>query len=395
MNGFSYTCFIMPNFNGYINSKLPETGTSIFTKMSALANTHNAINLSQGFPQDNPPPKLIELVNSNMKAGFNQYAPMAGHQKLRNNLAKKVKQLYNADYNAETEITITAGGTQAINTAILALINTDDEVIILQPAYDSYAPSVKLAGGIPVFFNLNFPDFSIDWDLMKKKINAKTKMIIINNPHNPTGTILKKEDLETLQHLLEGSNILVLADEVYEHLVFDKTQHQSVLLFDDLKRRSIIVYSFGKAYNCTGWKIGYCFAPQQLMKEIRKAHQFQIFSVNKPKQMALADFLDNKDYLKALVTDLQAKRDLFRAGLQNSKFELLPCQSTYFQLARYKEISNKNDVEFCEELTIKHKVAAIPVSAFYNDKTDDKLVRFCFAKSNDILKQATDILCNI
>lgn len=385
----------MPNFNGYINSKLPGVGTSIFTKMSALANEHKAINLSQGFPQENPPQALIDLVNENMKQGHNQYAPMPGHPKLRNNLAAKVKQKYNANYNADTEITITAGGTQAISTTILALVNTDDEVIILQPAYDSYAPSVKLAGGMPVYFNLNYPDFSIDWDLMKKKINSKTKMIIINNPHNPTGSILKKEDLETLEHLLEGSNILVLADEVYEHLVFDQAKHQSIMYFEDLKKRSIIIYSFGKTYNCTGWKIGYCFAPENLMKEIRKVHQFLVFSINHPIQLALADFLQNTQYLENLTTNLQQKRDLFRVGLKNSKFELLPCNSTYFQLAQYKAISNKPDIEFCEELTKTHKVAAIPVSAFYNDKTDHNLVRFCFAKSNDILQQATNILCKI
>jgi len=385
----------MPNFNGYINSKLPGVGTSIFSKMSALAKQHEAINLSQGFPQDNPPQALIDLVNKNMKQGHNQYAPMPGHPKLRSNLAAKVKQLYNANYNADTEITITAGGTQAISTAILALINADDEVIILQPAYDSYAPSVKLAGGMPVYFNLSFPDFAIDWDLMKKKINSKTKMIIINNPHNPTGSILKKEDLKALQHLLDGTNILVLADEVYEHLVFDEAQHQSVMYFEELKKRSIIIYSFGKAYNCTGWKLGYCFAPEKLMKEIRKVHQFVVFSVNNPIQMALADFLQNTEYLKNLTSTLQQKRDLFKAGLENSKFELLPCNGTYFQLARYKAISNKPDMEFCEELTARHKVAAIPVSAFYNDKTDDQLIRFCFAKSNDLLTQATEILCKL
>lgn len=385
----------MPNFNGYINSKLPGIGTTIFTKMTALANEHKAINLSQGFPQDNPPKELIESVYKYTQQGFNQYAPMAGYPLLRKNLTQKVKQLYNADYNAETEVTITAGGTQAIASAIMALINTDDEVIILQPAYDSYAPSVKLAGGIPVFLNLSFPDFTIDWDLMKKAIKPKTKMIVINNPHNPTGSILKKEDLETLANILDGTDILVLADEVYEHLVFDEVKHQSVLLFEDLRKRSIVIYSFGKAYNCTGWKAGYCFAPEKLMKEIRKTHQFQVFSVNRPVQMALADFVQNATYLNELVKSLARKRNLFRAGLENSKFELLPCASTYFQLARYKEISNKNDMEFCEELTIKHKVAAIPVSAFYNKKTDDRLIRFCFAKSDNILQQATEILCKL
>lgn len=385
----------MPNFNGYINSKLSKIGTTIFTKMTALANEHEAINLSQGFPQDNPPPALISLVHQNMQQGYNQYSPMSGHPALRKNLAAKVKRLYNAEYNADTEITITAGGTQAINATIMALINADEEVIIIQPAYDSYAPSVKLAGGRPVFFNLNAPDFSIDWDMMKKAIKPRTKMIVINNPHNPTGAILKKEDLVTLANLLDGTDVLVLADEVYEHLVFDEAQHQSVMLFDDLRKRSIIIYSFGKAYNCTGWKTGYCFAPQELMKEIRKVHQFQVFSVNRPVQMALATFLQNNEYLKKLTDTLQQKRDLFRAGLENSKFELMPCAGTYFQMAGYKEISNKSDMEFCEELTIKHKVAAIPVSAFYDKKTDDQLIRFCFAKSNDVLKQATEILCKL
>lgn len=385
----------MPNFNGYINSKLPNVGATIFTKMTALANEHKAINLSQGFPQDNPPEELIKLVHQNMQQGYNQYAPMAGHPELRKNLAAKVKQLYNAEYNADTEITITAGGTQAINAAIMALINIDDEVIILQPAYDSYAPSVKLAGGIPVFFNLNFPDFTIDWDLMRKAINPKTKMIVINNPHNPTGSILKKEDLATLTNMLDGSDVLVLSDEVYEHLVFDEAKHQSAMLFEDLMKRSIIIYSFGKTYNCTGWKTGYCFAPQKLMKEIRKIHQFQVFSVNRPIQMALAAFLQNTVYLEKLTNTLQQKRDLFRSGLANSKFELMPCAGTYFQLASYKQIANKSDMEFCEELTKQHKVAAIPVSAFFNDKTDHKLIRFCFAKSNEVLSQATDILCKL
>lgn len=387
----------MPEFPSYISSKLPHVGTTIFTTMSALANKHNAFNLSQGFPDEKPPRALVSLVANYMRKGHNQYAPMAGVLELRKKLAGKVKKLYKASYNPETEITITAGGTQAINATLMALVKNEDEVIIVQPAYDSYAPSVVLAGGRPKFFELTLPDYSIDWDQMKRFINARTKMIIINNPHNPTGTILSKEDLEELDKIISGRDIIVLSDEVYEHLVFDKAEHQSVMSYPNLLAKSVVIFSFGKTYNCTGWKIGYCFAPEMLMKEIRKIHQFQVFSVNTAIQMALADFLEEEGHYLGLSAAYEEKRDYFVKAMAKSRFELLPCKGSYFQMASIKNMAmqGESDFDFCVRLTKKHGVAAIPVSSFYQAKQDHQVIRFCFAKDKKVLRQAAALLCKV
>ncbi len=385
----------MPEFPSYISSKLPHQGTTIFTTMSALANKHDAINLSQGFPDEKAPRALVSLVAQYMRKGFNQYAPMAGLPYLREQLVAKAKKLYGIKYNPETEVTITSGGTQAINATIMALVKEDDEVIILQPAYDSYAPSVVLAGGRPKFFDLTLPEYSIDWDQMKMFINGRTKMIIINNPHNPSGSILSKEDLQELDKIIAGRDIIVLSDEVYEHLIYDGAQHESVMNYPNLQSKSVVVYSFGKTYNCTGWKIGYCFAPEALTKEIRKIHQFQVFSVNTPIQMALADFLNEEEHYLNLKNIYQEKRDYFAKALSKSKFELLPCKGSYFQLASYQNITQENDFDFCVKLTKKHGVAAIPISSFYQTKQDHKVIRFCFAKQKKVLKKAAELLCNI
>jgi len=385
----------MPDYPSYISSKLPHQATTIFTTMSALANKHDAINLSQGFPDEKPPRALISLVASYMRKGFNQYAPMAGVLQLREQLAAKAKKLYGIKYDAESEITITAGGTQAISAAIMALVKEDDEVIILQPAYDSYAPSVVLAGGRPKFFDLTLPDYSIDWEQIKMFINGRTKMIIINNPHNPSGAVLGKQDLEELDKILAGRDIIVMSDEVYEHLIYDDAHHESVMSYPNLQSKSVVIFSFGKTYNCTGWKVGYCFAPKALTKEIRKIHQFQVFSVNTPIQMALADFLSEEEHYLNLKNIYQEKRDYFAAALSKSKFDLLPCKGSYFQLASYQNISQENDFDFCERLTKKHGVAAIPVSSFYQTKQDHKVIRFCFAKQKKVLKKAAQLLCKI
>lgn len=386
---------IMPDYPSYISSKLPHQGASIFTTMSALANKHNAINLSQGFPDEKPPRALITLVANYMRKGNNQYAPMAGVLKLREQLAAKAKKLYGLKYDAESEITITAGATQAINATMMALIKEGDEVIILQPAYDSYAPSVVLAGGRPKFFDLTLPDYKIDWDQMKMFINGRTKMIIVNNPHNPSGAVLSKQDLEELDKIIAGRDIIVLSDEVYEHLIYDDATHESVMNYPNLQSKSVVIFSFGKTYNCTGWKIGYCFAPKGLTKEIRKIHQFQVFSANKPIQMALADFLSDEEYYLNLKNIYQEKRNYFAAALSKSKFELLPCKGSYFQLASYENITQENDFDFCVKLTKKHGVAAIPISSFYQAKQDHKVIRFCFAKQKKVLKKAAQLLCNI
>jgi len=391
-----YHCkFDMPDFPSYISSKLPHVATTIFTTMSELANKHDAINLSQGFPDEKTPRALVSLVANYMRKGYNQYAPMAGVLALREKLAAKTKKLYGAKYSAEKEITITAGGTQAISATITALIKEDDEVIIIQPAYDSYAPSVILAGGRPKFFDLTLPDYTINWDQFKMFINGRTKMIIINNPHNPSGSILSQQDLEELDKIISGRDIIVLSDEVYEHLVFDDAEHQSVMNYPNLQSKSVVVFSFGKTYNCTGWKIGYYFAPEQLTKEIRKIHQFQIFSVNNAIQMALADFLDEEEHYLNLKNVYQERRDYFANALKKSRFELLPCKGSYFQLASYENITEENDFDFCVKLTKKHGVAAIPVSSFYQTKQDHKVIRFCFAKQKKVLKKAADLLCKI
>ena len=376
-------------------SKLPKIGTTIFTVMSALAQQHGAINLSQGFPNFESDPKLIDLVSQAMKQGYNQYAPMAGNLALRLAIAHKYELLYNSHYHPEHDITVTAGATQAIFTIISAFVRPKDEVIIFTPAYDCYQPAVKLNGGITIEIPLHAPSYQIDWNLVATKISSKTKLIIINTPHNPSGTILSKADILQLEKLTNNTNILVLSDEVYEHIIFDGANHESVCKFPNLKARSFITASFGKTFHNTGWKIGYCCAPKDLMTEFRKVHQFNVFSVNHPAQKGLADYMQDADTYLKLGEFFQHKRDLFLSLIANTKFTFKPAQGSYFQVLNYSAISDEADVDFAKRLTVDYKLASIPLSVFYSNPQDDRVLRFCFAKTDDTIKKAADILYKI
>jgi len=379
----------------HFKSKLPKTATTIFTVMSKLAADHNAINLSQGFPDYESPAELSNLVSKYLQEGKNQYAPMAGVPLLRQRIAEKVYELYQHEYNPETEITITAGGTQAIFTAIAAAIEPGDEVIVFEPAYDSYAPTVKLFGGLVKPFELAPPDYKIDWQMVRKLISSRTRMIILNSPQNPSGAILEEEDIKQLIAITKGTDIIILSDEVYEHLVYDGKQHLSMARFPELRERSFITFSFGKLLHATGWKIGYCLAPQILMDEFRKVHQFLVFSVNTPMQYAIADFLSNKDYYLELGAYFQRKRDFFRSMMEQTRFELLPCQGSYFQSAGIRRITEEKDIDFVKRLTTEFGVAAIPNSAFYNKGNDYGVIRFCFAKREETLEKAVSLLTKV
>jgi methionine transaminase len=378
-----------------IVSKLPQVGTTIFTVMSALANELGAVNLSQGFPDYETSPELIELVNRAMKNGHNQYAPMPGLMSLREEISRKTEKLYGACYDPGSEITITAGGTQAIYTAITAVIQPNDEVIIFEPAFDCYAPAIKLAGGIVKSLELEPPDYRIRWDMVKRLTNNRTKMIILNSPHNPTATILHKEDIEELSAIVKDQDVFILSDEVYEHLVYDGQTHESMARYEELRQRSFIVASFGKPFHATGWKVGYCMAPADLMHEFRKVHQFLVFSVNAPLQVAIAEYLRNEQNYLGLREFFQQKRDYFREGLESSRFEILPCSGSYFQSVRYGKITDEIDADFAIRLTKEIGVASIPVSAFYNMGTDHHVLRFCFAKRQETLDKAVDRLIKV
>lgn len=373
-------------------SKLPHIGTTIFTVMSALANECGAINLSQGFPNFDPPQTLRDLVTKYLNQGMNQYAPMPGVPALRQALAAKIQALYGLAVNPETEITITAGGTQALFTAIATLIRPGDEVILLEPAYDSYGPSVEVQGGKPVPYELKAPDYRVDWDELAQLITPSTRMIITNTPHNPTGKVFSQEDLSALERLAEAHDLLVLSDEVYEHLIFDGRTHESVFRYPNLFRRSLAVFSFGKTFHGTGWKLGYCVAPEPLMAEFRKVHQFNVFSVNTPIQYALAEFLQYPEEYLQLPAFYQAKRDFFLEAIAGTGLRPIACEGTYFQLVDYNAVSDLGDFEFCQWLTRKVGVAAIPVSSFYGNKRDDRVLRFCFAKTEEVLAQAGEKL---
>ncbi|MFD0794127.1 methionine aminotransferase [Mucilaginibacter litoreus] len=376
-------------------SKLPQTGTTIFTTMSALAAEYGAINLSQGFPDYNCSEELVELVNNAMRNGHNQYAPMAGLMALREQIAIKTEKLYGAVYNPDTEVTVTAGATQAIFTAISAVIHPNDEVIMFEPAYDCYAPAIKLMGGVVKSLQLEPPDYRIPWDMVKRLITNKTRMIILNSPHNPTGTILSKHDIDELTALVKNQDIFILSDEVYEHLVFDGNIHHSMARYPELQQRSLIVASFGKTFHATGWKLGYCIAPAYLMQEFRKIHQFLVFSVNTPVQYAIAEFLKDENHYLGLPDYFQQKRDYFNKGLEQSRFKLLPCSGTYFQSVTYNAISDEKDTDFAIHLTKEIGVAAIPVSVFYRNNTDRHILRFCFAKRQETLDKAVDRLSKV
>ncbi len=378
-----------------LSSKLPEIGTSIFAVMSKMANDYNAINLSQGFPDFNCSDELIDLVNYYMKKGFNQYAPMPGTIELRKQISEKVIRDYNRNYDYENEITITAGATQALYTAFSTIIHPGDEVIIFEPAYDSYVPAIKINGGIPINIQLHKNNFSIPWEKVRQSITKNTKCIVINSPHNPTGSILNEDDIYQLIEIVKGKEIFIISDEVYEHIVFDDKVHFSLARYDELAKRSFIISSFGKTFHTTGWKIGYCCAPKELTKEFQRIHQFIVFSVNTPIQLALAAFMKDPKNIYSLSKFYQDKRDLFISLVKNSRFDLRPCNGTYFQLLDYHKLSDKNDTEFCEHLTKEIGVAAIPLSPFYRDGTEEKLIRICFAKRDEVLRQAAEKLCSI
>jgi len=378
-----------------LQSKLPNVGTTIFTVMSALATEHNAINLGQGFPDYPMDEALTDLVSKAMQDGYNQYAPMPGHLALREAIAQKVQRLYGTTIHPDTEITITPGGTYAIYSAITAAIGPGDEVIVFEPAYDSYIPNIEINGGKVVRIPLQFPDYSIDWDAVRKAISPRTKMILLNSPHNPTGAVLSETDIAQLRSTVAGTNILIMSDEVYEHLIFDGRQHQSMLRYPDLYERSFVSFSFGKVYNCTGWKLGYCIAPPAFTKEFRKVHQFNCFSCHSPVQVALAQYLQLEEPYQRLSGQLQAKRDYFRQLMKATPFEVVPSFGSYFEMYSYANISQESDTNMAMRLVKECGVATIPASAFYVDGDDHKVLRFCFAKKETTLEAAVERLKKI
>lgn len=378
-----------------LTSKLPDVGTTIFTVMSQLAADHQAINLSQGFPDFNAHPELIELVSHYMRQGMNQYAPMQGVTMLRQRIAEKVRALYQAEIDPEKEITVVSGATEALYAAIAAVVHSGDEVIVVEPAYDAYVPAIQLNGGIPVFVSFTFPEYRVDWDRLKGALTGRTRLIILNSPHNPTGTILNAEDMNTLEQVTATRDVFILSDEVYEHIIFDNQPHQSMLRYPALASKSFVVSSFGKTYHTTGWKIGYCIAPEALTYEFRKIHQFLTFTSNTPIQLAYADFMQHTEHYLKLAQFYQQKRDLFLRLTQSSRFTPLPCAGTYFQMMDYSAITDEPDVDFARRLTTQFGVAAIPPSVFYHDRKDHKVVRFCFAKQDETLTQAAELLCRI
>ncbi len=378
-----------------INSKLPGVGTTIFTVMSVLAAEHNAVNLGQGFPDYPMSEGLTQLVDEAMKKGYNQYTHSYGLTALREQLAEKVLGLYNTGVNPETEITITPGGTYAIYTALTAALQPGDEVIVFEPAYDSYIPNITINGGVPVLIPLRHPDYTIDWELVKQRISPRTRMIMLNTPHNPTGSVLSADDIEQLRNIVKGTNIFILSDEVYEHLIFDGKKHESMLRYPDLFERSFVCFSFGKVYNCTGWKLGYCIAPSSMMAEFRKVHQFNCFSCNHPVQHALAEFLKQKDQYLQLGPSLQQKRDRFQELMQLTRFKALPSFGSYFQLYSYGDISDETEHDFAVRLTKEYGVVGIPVSAFYRDGKDNQVIRFCFSKNTSTLEDAVNRLVKL
>ncbi len=383
------------NYKGTFTSKLPNTKTSIFAVMSGLANEVGAINLSQGFPNFPVDPELIELVHKYMKEGKNQYAPMPGEPVLRSAIAGKVQRTYNRSYHPDKEITVTAGATQGLYTIFSAMIQPGDEVIFFEPAYDSYLPAIIMNGGIPIPLQLEHPTYHINWEKVKSTINPRTKMIVVNSPHNPTGAVLSPEDLKQLDELTQNTNIIVLSDEVYEHLIFDGIRHESVCLYPGLAERSFITASFGKTFHTTGWKMGYVLAPENLTVEFRKVHQFDMFAVNTPAQWAVAEYLQNPQKYLDLPNFYQRKRDFFTNLIKDSRFKILPCKGTYFQLLDYSEISNENEMDFAVRLTKEFGVATVPVSPFYMNELDKHVLRVCFAKTEETMEKAAEILNKI
>lgn len=378
-----------------ITSKLPNVGVTIFTKMSKMANDYNAINLAQGFPDFTVSPELIDRVHHYMKQGKNQYAPMPGVPVLREAIAAKTEHCYGWKPNLETEITVTCGAIEAINSAVTALINPGDEVIIMDPAYDAYEPIINLQGAKAIGVPLRQPDYRIDWDGVRNQITSKTRMIMINTPHNPSGAIISAKDLRELEDITAGTEIMVLSDEVYEHIVFDGQAHESVLKSSELRKRSVVTSSFGKTFHVTGWRMGYLIAPADFMVEIRKVHQYNTFTIHTATQYAIADYLKEPAHYEDVALMYQAKRDYFLKVMEGSRFKPVASKGTYFQLMDYSAISDKGDVEFSEWMTKEIGVATIPMSVFYQDKQDNKVLRFCFAKNEATLKAAAEKLCKL
>ncbi len=376
-------------------SRLPDTGVTIFTQMSALAQQTGAINLSQGFPDFSVDPHLIDRVLVHMHQGRNQYAPMQGVPLLRERISEKVERLYGRRYHPDTEITVTSGATEAVFCAITACLQPSDEAIVIEPAYDAYIPAITLSHAVAVPSAMRFPGYRIDWDHVRDSISVKTRLIILNSPHNPTGRILDRSDIEALRQIVADTRILIVSDEVYEHIVFDGRMHESMCRYSDLAERSFVISSFGKTYHATGWKIGYCLAPAPLSAEFQKIHQFVTFSSNTPVQYALADMLEEPSAYLELGDFYQRKRDFFRSRIAESRFIPLPCEGTYFQMLDYSRISDEPDTDFAVRMTREFGVAAIPPSVFHSDRQDHRVLRFCFAKNEHTLEEAAARLCRI
>lgn len=379
----------------HIQSKLPNVGTTIFTVMSSLAVQHKAINLGQGFPDFPMSEELIALVNEAMKSGQNQYIHMNGYIPLREAIAEKVDFLYRTKINPDAQITITPGGTYALYTALTTILQPGDEVIVFEPAYDSYIPAIEVNGAKAITIDLSFPDYKIDWTVVKNKISERTRAIMINSPHNPTGSVLNKDDIEQLRLIVKDTNIIIISDEVYEHLIFDGKQHESILKYPDLLERSFVCFSFGKVYHCTGWKLGYCISSEYLMKEFRKIHQFNCFTCDTPKQVALSKFLKQRDTYLQLGNFLQLKRDFFQTLMEQTKLKPLPSYGSYFQIYSYKEVSDEPEKDFAIRLTKENGVATIPVSAFYSSEVNNQVLRFCFSKKEATLEAAVERLTRL
>lgn len=386
---------IYMNSNLTIKSKLPNAVTTIFTEMNRIAQQYEALNLAQGFPDFEVSPKLISLVSSYMQKGYNQYAPMQGALALRQVVSDSFKLNHGVYYNPVSEITITSGATQAIYVAITTIVQPGDEVIVVEPAFDIYHPAIEMMGGISVPVKLKAPDYSIDWDEFKSLITEKTSMIIINTPHNPTSAVMSKDDMLMLQELTKNTSIAVVSDEVYEHIIFDGMQHQSVCRFEDLARRCFLIGSFGKTFHVTGWKIGFCLAPEPMMNEFRKVHQNVVFAGNHPMQLAIAEYMQDPENYLHVSEFYQQKRDYFMNLVAGSRFKPVPSHGTYFQMFDYSSISDKSDMDFVVWLAREHKIATIPLSYFYTDSYDNKSFRICFAKNDNTLEKAAEILCRI
>ena len=378
-----------------IQSKLPKAGTTIFTVMSSLAAEYKAINLGQGFPDYQMSERLLSLVDAAMKKGYNQYTHMNGFMPLREAISEKCGGLYGCNLNPDTQITITPGGTYALYTTLTTILQPGDEVIVFEPAYDSYVPAIEMNGAVAVTIELEFPNYSINWSEVRNKITSRTKAIMINTPHNPTGSVLSKDDIHQLGLIVKDSNIIIISDEVYEHLIFEGKEHESILKYPDLLERSFVCFSFGKVYHCTGWKLGYCISSGYLMKEFRKIHQFNCFTCDTPKQVALSEYLRNKDEYLQLGDFLQKKRDYFQQLLSNSRLKPLPTYGSYFQIYSYKEISDQPEMDFAKHLTREFGVATIPVSAFYTKGVNNQVLRFCFAKKEETLQAAAEKLLRL